>query len=148
MNRIWRSSNRWRSRSSGAMTTNFARSKAMCRSSSGRVPLPIEPKPIITSGPSKRASRSVALFIDVTPGSSFLFNSSGRARHELAVAAADRRDEGVEIGPRHRFAGRPDEAARAVERARLELERQEPVPLEAARHRQLAGLLGREAGAA
>ena len=37
------------------ITTNFERSKAMCRSISGRVPLPIEPKPIITIGPSKRA---------------------------------------------------------------------------------------------
>jgi hypothetical protein len=44
-----------RSLSSGAMTTNFERSKAMCRSICGKVPLPIEPKPIITIGPTKRA---------------------------------------------------------------------------------------------
>ena len=37
------------------MTTNFERSKAMWRSISGKVPLPIEPKPIITIGPSNRA---------------------------------------------------------------------------------------------
>src|SRR5262245_60480747 len=55
MKRICRSSSRWRSLSSGAMTTNFARSNAMCRSMSGKVPLPMEPKPIITIGPSKRA---------------------------------------------------------------------------------------------
>ena len=40
------------------MTTNFDRSKAMWRSISGRVPLPIEPKPIMTMGPSKLASRA------------------------------------------------------------------------------------------
>src|SRR6266852_6003221 len=71
MNRIWRSSSRWRSRSSGAMTTNFARSKAICRSISGKVPLPIEPKPIITIGPSKRAWSGqlsvVGVFISSTP---------------------------------------------------------------------------------
>ena len=38
-------------RSSGAITTNFDRSKPICRSIRGRVPRPIEPKPIITIGP-------------------------------------------------------------------------------------------------
>ena len=73
MKRIWRSSSRWRSLSSGAMTTNFERSKAMWRSISGKVPLPIEPKPIITIGPSKRACSGqflvagVLVFMSVTP---------------------------------------------------------------------------------
>ena len=61
MKRICRSSSRCRSLSSGAMTTNFERSKAICRSISGKVPLPIEPKPIITIGPSKRACSGPAV---------------------------------------------------------------------------------------
>jgi hypothetical protein len=48
-----RSSSRLRSASSGAITTNFERSKPMWRSSSGSTPRPIEPKPIITIGPAK-----------------------------------------------------------------------------------------------
>src|SRR5712691_7438051 len=73
MNRIWRSSSRRRSRSSGAMTTNFERSNAICRSMSGSVPLPIDPNPTITIGPSKRACSgrlsptAVTAFMSVTP---------------------------------------------------------------------------------
>ena len=55
MNLSLRSSSSLRSVSTGSITTNFERSNAMCRSSSGRVPRPIEPKPIMTIGPSKRA---------------------------------------------------------------------------------------------
>src|SRR5262245_48051795 len=51
------------------MTTNFGRSKATCRSISGKVPLPIEPKPIITIGPTKRAcSGQLSVVVVVAAG--------------------------------------------------------------------------------
>src|SRR5215470_9863571 len=47
------------------MTTNFSWSNARWRSSNGRVPLPIEPKPIITMGPSKRASNAESVICSI-----------------------------------------------------------------------------------
>jgi hypothetical protein len=46
------------------MTTNFDRSNVMWRSINGKVPLPIDPKPIITIGPSKRASTAESFISD------------------------------------------------------------------------------------
>ena len=44
-------SSRWLHDAEGSMTVIFALSQAMWRRISGRVPLPIEPKPIMTMGP-------------------------------------------------------------------------------------------------
>jgi hypothetical protein len=51
MKRMPRASRISRSVASGSMTTRRSLSKVKWRSISGRVPLPIEPKPIITIGP-------------------------------------------------------------------------------------------------
>src|SRR6516225_1473704 len=67
------------------MTTNFAWSNARWRSISGRVPLPIEPKPSITIGPSKRASTS-DFFIGIAPVGCRV--GSGGALHQCAPLAA------------------------------------------------------------
>src|SRR5919201_4560421 len=146
MNRICRSSSRRRSLSSGAMTTNFARSKAMCRSISGKVPLPMEPKPIITIGPSKRAwsgplsVEGMGAFTSVTPEQ----EGSRRVRRETIVAAGETRNQGGKIGPtRERTAG-ADQPAGAVERARLELVPKQPVALIRPGQPQRAGLLAGE----
>src|SRR5262249_1694128 len=54
-------------------------------------------------------------------------------------------DELRQPGPRRLAAGRADQAAGAVERARHQLARQEPVLLVAAREPQVTGLLTRKA---
>jgi hypothetical protein len=51
MNRMPRSSRRCVFFACGSMTTNRLRSNSKWRSISGRVPLPIDPNPIITIGP-------------------------------------------------------------------------------------------------
>src|SRR5262249_45856694 len=141
MKRIWRSSSRWRSRSSGAITTNFERSNAMWRSISGSVPLPIEPKPIITIGPSKR------------PCSWFMSLSSKRRGWvrcwlrgmRQRFIRPQRRNELRERRLGRLAPGRADEAARALKCARLQFARQEPVRVVAAGQPQVGGLLAREA---
>src|SRR5262249_4412906 len=146
MKRIWRSSSSLRSSSSGAMTTNFARSKAMCRSIKGSVPLPIEPKPSMTIGPSKRACSGPPplplAFISQLPS-----GGARRARQRPYVIVGEPRHQHRRIGLRRRAAGRTDEAARAVERAAREFAGEQPVPLVRSGQPQIAGLLSREAEA-
>src|SRR5215813_5139747 len=152
MNRSWRSSSRWRSASSGAMTTNFERSKPMCRSMSGSVPRPIEPKPIITMGPSKVACNGklsvvrVSAFMSATPEKS---KGLRRARRWILVVAHQAGDEGRQVVFRVRRgrgpAGRADEPAGAVEGRRRGLAREQPLALIGAGQPQRAGLVGREA---
>src|SRR5262249_51815900 len=148
MNRICRSSSRRRSLSSGAMTTNFARSKAMWRSISGKVPLPIEPKPIITIGPSKRAwsppsVEGVVAFTSVTPQQRG--QGSCRVRREAIVAADEAGNQGRKLGPLLERTAGADEPTGAVERAGLELAPKQPVPLVRPGQPQRAGLLAGEA---
>src|ERR1700677_2455116 len=73
MNLSLRSSTRLRSLSSGAITTNLLRSKPIWRSISGKVPRPMEPKPIIMIGPSKRAWTGQAVVLLVM---AFMFEVS------------------------------------------------------------------------
>src|SRR5258705_1653576 len=131
------------------MTTNFERSKAMCRSMSGRVPLPIEPKPIITIGPSNRAwsgqlsVTEAGAFISTAPEAKV--TGSRCARGERRLVAGEARDEGGEVGLLPAPTGGADQSARAVERARLELAREQPVRLIGPGQPQGCGLLVGEA---
>src|SRR5262249_14508835 len=147
MNRICRSSSRRRSLSSGAITTNFDRSKAMCRSISGKVPLPIEPNPIITIGPSKRACSGQLLvavaFILVTPGKRL--TGSRSARPTDARAAVEAGNERGEIGLRRDQAAGADQPLCALERARCQLACQQAVLLVGPGQPQRARVLTREA---
>ena len=118
----------------------------MCRSSSGSVPLPIEPKPIITmraveagvarghwscqSPGVRRRSCPRACRTRRAP--------HARSRRVVKRRAAASRDAGVRDQARRpdcgiAFAGRADQAARAVERARHEFEREQAVLLVAGR---------------
>src|SRR6516165_11696520 len=149
MNRICRSSSRRRSLSSGAMTTNFEWSKAMCRSISGKVPLTMEPNPIITIGPSKRAwsgplsVEGVVAFTSVTPQQEG--TGSRRARRDAVVAVDEARHQGGKIGPLLERTSGADQPAGAVECAGLELAPKQPVPLVRPGQPQRAGLLAGEA---
>src|SRR5262249_55327177 len=146
MNRICRSSRRRRSLSSGAMTTNFARSKAMCRSISGKVPLPIEPKPIITIGPSKRACSGPPLVEDAFTSVLLSDRSKGsrRAWRKAIIVRDKARNQGGEIGrPLERAAG-ADQPTGASERSGLEFAPKQPLPLVGAGQPQRAGLLAGE----
>src|ERR1700733_2717863 len=67
MKRMPRSSRILRSLSSGSMTTKRDLSYSKCRSIKGNVPLPIEPKPIITMGPEIFAWISEGLMGMVSP---------------------------------------------------------------------------------
>src|SRR5215469_6870180 len=109
------------------MTTNFSWSNARCRSISGRVPLPIEPKPIITIGPSNRASRpsGVRAVTSVTPKARD--GLSRRTRRQWALVADEVRDEAREVRPGRRWPAGADQAARAVERSGRELIAEQPV---------------------
>src|SRR6185369_12498174 len=149
MNWIWRSSSKARSLSSGAITTNFERSKAMWRSMSGKVPLPIEPKPIITIGPSNRACSgqpsvmAAGAFISTTPEAKG--EGSRRARRERRLTAGDAGNERGEVGLLFGPTGGADQPARAVERARIELAGEQPMRLVGSGQPQRRGLLVGEA---
>src|SRR5262245_49822282 len=149
MKRSWRSSSSRRSLSSGAITTNFERSKAMWRSISGKVPLPIEPKPIITIGPSKRACSGqpsvvvVVAVISVTPGKRLTRSRSARPMDGLVAVKAG--NERGEIGLRRERAAGADQPLRALECARREFARKQAVLLVGPGQPQRARILTREA---
>ena len=70
-----------RAESSGSMTVTFERSRSMWRRISGKTPLPIEPKPTTTSGPS--SSAKVAWFITSSLIRSSRCGSSLRGEREF-----------------------------------------------------------------
>src|SRR5215469_2104268 len=134
-NLSWRSSSSSRSVSSGAITTIFDGSWAIWRSMSGSVPLPIEPNPIITIGPSKRACTGqpavgFAIVMSLSRGQ----RSKGSSRLELG---------GRHEGPGD-TAGRVDEPVRTVERARYELAGEQALARIGAGQPEASGLLHAE----
>ena len=143
--------------SSGSMTTNFERSKPKWRSISGSVPLPIEPKPIITIGPAKRACSGhgfghagSARSYRLAPEQEAIRLTPRAARGTRRVAAEARRPASARS--RLRAASRPVRADRGRARRRARRARARSASsrcaLVAAGQPQPAGLLGREAEAA
>src|ERR1700720_531804 len=123
------------------MTTNFDRSKPIWRSMRGRVPRPIEPKPIITIGPSNRACTGqhwVTRVIAFIFGHSFGRERSRRPRKRSLTAIEIRprsrtcKESGNErrkIGLRDDATGRVNQAVRAIEGAGCKLNCQQPMSL-------------------
>src|SRR4051794_39383376 len=168
MKRMPRSSSSLRSLSSGSMTTKPDLSNVKWRSIKGSVPFPIEPKPIMTMGPSIRACTGHWVMIQKPPeilsgcirrvleteenavpgrhGVHGVGLSSGCARSGASSSNAP--DEVCEIRDQRGGASRADETTRAIECAGDKLAREQPALLIRAGQPQGAGLFGREAEAA
>src|SRR5258708_5552472 len=134
------------------MTTNLERSKPIWRSSSGRTPRPIEPKPSITIGPANSACIMcpsvvrASAFISIAPRKASVRRvSGGTRRNGVGVDKAGHEGGKVRLGLT--LSARADQPARAVQRAGMELDSEQTVPLVRAGHPQAAGLLRRMAKA-
>jgi hypothetical protein len=101
----------------------------------------MEPKPIITIGPSKRAwsgplsVEGMGAFTSVTPEQEVT---------RITPPAGEARNQGREIGPALERASGADQPTGAIERARLELIPKQPVALVRPGQPQRAGLLAGE----
>src|SRR4051812_18496695 len=136
------------------MTMNLERSKPMWRSSSGRTPRPIEPKPSITIGPANSACimcpsvGRASAFISITPRQEGVRDkrvSGGARRGGVGVDKAGH--EGGKVRFRLTPSAGADQPARAVKRAAREFQAKQAVALVRPGHPQRAGLFGRVAKA-
>src|SRR5688572_17560333 len=138
------------------MTTNLERSNWMWRSSSGSAPLPIEPKPIITMGPSKRAWIGKSVIDCLQSIHVRRRGQRSRQRRESRVAPTfkvalcrlwhDLRS--LFVHRRDRRSRHADETARAVERAGRELVTQQTTLLVETGQPEPCGFCRRETEAA
>src|SRR5262245_38533014 len=149
MKRMPRWSSSLRSLSSGSMTTKRFLSYAKWRSIRGRVPLPIEPKPIITIGLSIRACTGHLGIIEISRKGRQMVErrrngrraKQARRPRQCAILCCGSGDSGT----KNRLGGRTQQPAGALERVRDKLEGEQAVPFEGARHAQGRGYLCREA---
>src|SRR3978361_1200701 len=147
--------------SCGSMMTKRDLSYSKCRSISGSVPLPIEPKPIMTMGPEIFAWTGATGLLAGAPENCVCAGSAKAAGHCVAGIKATQcrvwpvKSSGVS-GQFSGFsdlnrpapgcrAGRRDNAPEVVERALAQLEAKQAVAFERAGQRQFAGFPGGEA---
>src|SRR3984957_15997062 len=148
--------------SCGSMITKRDLSYSKCRSISGSVPLPIEPKPIMTIGPLMRPCTGHWVIANLrerarrtgktkVPHDYRSCGTEGSAPTLYAAGLCRLCDGNGLRGSRRRTAAAgvgANDAMRVIECASRELQAEEPIGPIRARHRQRRGLFGRKAEAA